>query len=236
MMRQTDRGGAAIKLLVVLLVVGGFAGLGVFVDYRVGEVSEEIALLERRLLVGESERVQLRNELARALDLYELVGSELAAKDQEFSAALGRAVVAKDQEIAHTREVLDEVRRSAERLASKLDEESRRRDGELSRIEATVRESRELIGSMEESFAGLTSRIDTAGKELRTEIGRLDEALGKYRKSLDERSDEREERIASLEGRMATDLGWMQGELQRVRRQLDDLNHTVGRLEALRPE
>jgi chromosome segregation ATPase len=236
LMGKKDRGSVLLKLLGLLLVVGGFAGLAAFVDYRVGDVSEEIASLERRLLVGETERRQLRSELARTLDLYEMVGSELAAKDEEFSTALGRAVVAKDEEIARTREVLDEVRQSVDRLAPALDEENRRRVAELARVEQAVRESRASIGAMEVSFEGLAGRIDTVGRELRAEIGRLDKALGEYRKALDDRDEAREEKVASLDGRMATELGWMQGELQRVRRQVDDLNHAVGRLEARRPE
>lgn len=233
-MHTDQRGGVLVRILLGLLVLGLLTGAGFWLVQRQDQLAGRLAMAEESLIRERSARQSLETELQRARELYELVGSELSTRDEEFSKVLTRAVSGREVQVA-------EVRRGLEELASTV-VGLREQMGEFGRVSARLEADAaagadRLDGSireMREELTALRSKLEDSAEGLRKQIEGLPQPVPVDRQWILELDAAQAKRLSDFERQVTDDVGWIKAEIDRLRRETDNLNHQVNRLEARR--
>lgn len=230
------RAATILKGAGLLGVIGLAAGGTLYLSSEIEELSSRVGQAEQALRQEEAARRGLEREVRRALELYQLVGSELADKNEEFSSVLARAMVSKDTEIAENRRLINGLMESLESvrisLGTRLEVgriETQDLSQKLAELSTSVQLTDQRLQGIDRSILLMRREAeDSAQDEPDPEIPDKDWILAQ--------KDEVRRQVEGLEAALEADLTWIRGEIERLRRETDDLGHSVSRLETRRPQ
>jgi chromosome segregation ATPase len=215
----------------------GLAALSFHFHTRLTEVGEKVVETERKIVAESSERKSLESEVRRMLELYEIIGNEMAVQDQHLSDVLTAALKNEEEQNSRNRELLQEVQQNVERLGSALEDEVTSRNQAFERMNASVTELTEEIRQHNERLGTLLAQVDELGKRMTAEVERLEKAEEQVRDRLGQVAEERAESLRNLELGLDKNHGWLQNQIDTLSRRVDDLHHSLGILESrLRPD
>lgn len=233
-MKSDQRGGVLVRVLLSLGAIAVLVAAGLWLVYRQEELTGRLVLAEEALRREAAARQSLTSEVERARELYELVGSELSSRDEEFSKVLSRAVTGRDGQLTDVRRRLDSIDTVLGEFRHELEairEESSHSAEELSARTAAVRDSVNLALT---DLNSLRSRLEAAAEELSKQLQSLPKPEPLERQWVLELDSAQSRRISAIEKQVADDLVWLKAEIDRLRRDTDSLGHQLSRLESRR--
>lgn len=233
-MKSGQAGGIWVRVLLVLGAAAVLVGVALWLVQRQDSLATRLALAEEALTHEKTARQALEAELARARELYELVGSELSSRNEEFSKVLNRAVGGREAQLREIRNNLDELGSRLSQLRQELETLRAETEKTTSAVAAEVKSTRETVNLALTDLQGLRSRLEAAAEELSRRLERTPRPQPIEREWVLELDNVQTQRMSDLDKRLTGELGWLKGEVDRLRREVDALGHQLSRLETRR--
>ncbi len=233
-MKGGQGGGIVVRLLSAVVVTAVLAGAGLWLVHRQDGIAGRLVLVEEALERETEARRALEAELARARELYELVGSELSSRNEEFAKVLNRAVGGRETQLRDFRNQLDEMRTRLSQLRKELEALRAETEQSASAVSSEVNTIRDTVNLALTDLQGLRSRLEAAAEELSRRLERTPRPQPIEREWVLELDSVQTRRVGELDKRLTGELGWLKGEVDRLRREVDALGHQLSRLETRR--
>lgn len=231
--KSTIRKGFFCVLGLTVLIAGALAAWN-YVESSHRELVSSIEALRLDLRREQFERQRAEDQVQRMLDLYSLVGAQLAEQGEDFSEVLHRSLVRRD-------EALEEIRSSLRSLGERLDEVRRlteQSDTARREFQEQITAALEAVGGNVEAqhrrLEGLETSLDQLARQLVDQETNADQRLSELRRELDEHLQALATRLQQIEQGARENLAWAQSEVGRLDRRIDELSHRLSRLEAQR--
>ena len=235
-MTNGERGTAVGNALWLLLIIAVGGGLFGYSAYQVTRQYELLDALQQDLIRESQERKGLESQVQRIEQLYELIGSELASKDERFGNVLSKAIDSKGEEIEENKKLLEATRNSMDRIAEALEEEISKRGSVAVQLKREIDECQKRIEQSSETLNTIADRIETMKAGMEAQLKDHAKDSESFQAGMKEEFDSHSSSVSSLQEKVSGDLNWLQGEVQRLDRRIDDLNHELRRVESRRPE
>lgn len=216
---------------ILIVVLAGFGALGYQMMQRFDEAARDREKLKAELAQADRSRSEMAEKLEQTRELYQLIGSDLASTDQRVSDVLDRAVAAEESSIAENRNQLQALEERVEALSTLVGEETADRKRDARNLESEMAEIRQMLRRSGETLHRLEGEVQTLGRSLKVQYEEVHAADEELRQMLEEELEEAGNRVEVVKEDLESDLVWLRGQVQRLTRRLDDMNHRFSRLE-----
>ncbi len=235
-MTNGERGSAVTTTLWLLLIIAVGGGLFGYSAYQFTRQNKLFDELKQDINRESRERRGLEGQVQQIERLYELIGTELAGKDKKFSEVLSTAVDSKGEEIQENKKLLEETRNSMDRIAAALEDESSKRGSAADQLKREIEACQQHITQSTATLNTIAGRIETIKSQIEDELKGHSKESETVRTAILERVASQSSSISDLQTKVSGDLNWLRGEVQRLDRRIDDLNHEMRRVESRRPD
>jgi len=225
------RGLVIIVFIFVIGVIAGIAGAAYYLFIEDTKLRSEMEGLSRKVDQVDAGRQQLAAEVERALGLHALVGEELAHQNEEFGTLLNRGLGARDRELGKIQDAMANLEAKWNQAVSDVRSTTDKQAASLAELRNDVTQISTQLHSAAGAVDSLDARFRASGEAIREQLDSLEKNKEVRDPEAQERINACLRRIEAIESRIDTDLNWLQGEVRRINGRIDDLGHTLRRLE-----
>jgi len=235
-MTHGERGTAVTTALWFLLIIAVGGGLFGYSAYQFTRQNQLLDELKQDIHRESQERKGLEDQVQRIEQLYNLIGKDLAGKDKKFSEVLSTALDSKGEEIQENKQLLEETRNSMDRIAAALEDESSKRGSAADQLKHEIEGCQQRLAQSTAMLNTIAGRIETIKSQIEEELKSHSKDSETFQTAVLGRVASQSSSISDLQSKVSGDLNWLRGEVQRLDRRIDDLNHEMRRVESRRPD